>query len=169
MTFCVTFRPRKYNRSNRFLWAWASFWTTKRLPKDHESQRRTTDLFERTPKPSSEEQMPLARLTIESILQAAVRFINTFGLHKSFENLLLKSKRLSWILRSGGIRVQQQGSFTKLWHLCCSYGNPMHKSRWYRRLSGLCTCACKAFQSWLWTTRGRLKLLSKVLLTAKGW
>ena len=53
--------------------------------------------------------MPTSRLTIESILQAAVRFINTFELRKSFENLLLKSKRLSWILRSGGIRVQQQG------------------------------------------------------------
>jgi hypothetical protein len=47
----------------------------------------------RTTKPLSEEQMLISQLMIVSILQATVRFINTFRLHKSFENLLPKFKR----------------------------------------------------------------------------
>ena len=50
------------DHANRFIRARASIWTTKGLPKDRRSRCQTTDLFERTPKPSPEEQMPTSRL-----------------------------------------------------------------------------------------------------------
>ena len=114
--------------------------------------------------------MPTSRLTIASILQATVRFMNTFKLRKSFKNLLLKFKNLRFRRYFGAAGFAFNSRNPSLSHgifvLATGCTNRDDIADYLVYVLAHAKLFNHGFELHVAGLHG---LLSKVLLTTKGW